>query len=318
MKECLALLQSTKPPRPLSFTPSSFVVYSFIGTATDYLIKYAADGNRLFFENTVDHIYDSETRFGSKFSFEEKIYDQMSLYESSHQDSGRCLENLYEIGKQLDGRNATDYQAVYRATSLILLFRVFHTKRLPNLFTEPISKDKKAQIKKTQGKDIQEKTTKFLFDEYYESLGGDQYAQDVSESIKTFVSAIGNQESEIFNAQFIPFGRGLSNAVSVGGADFDCLIQYNNRLILTDIKTITEPLKTQYLRQILGYALLYDSERDEFDFTSIGIYHSRSGSFRFLPINDVIEKALPGFKSVSQAREEFINAVRIGILGDAR
>lgn len=64
------------------------------------------------------------------------------------------------------------------------------------------------------------------------------------------------------------------------------------------------------LRQIIGYALLYDQKKDDFKCTDIGIYYSRSGSFRFLPIGDVMEKTLSGFKSVSQARKAFISEIK--------
>ena len=55
MKECLALLQSTQPIRLPLFTPASFVVYAFAGTTAAYLIRYAASGNSLSFENTIAH-----------------------------------------------------------------------------------------------------------------------------------------------------------------------------------------------------------------------------------------------------------------------
>lgn len=106
------------------------------------------------------------------------------------------------------------------------------------------------------------------------------------------------------------FNKAFKNSRLVGGADFDCIIEYNDRMILIDIKTITEPLSIYHLHEIIGYALLYDAEKDDFKFTDIGIYHSRSGSFRFLPIDQVIEKSLSSFKSVSQAREAFISEIK--------
>ena len=81
-----------------------------------------------------------------------------------------------------------------------------------------------------------------MFDEYYEALGGKLYAQDVSELIRTFVTAAKSQESELFNARFAVFNQALGNSGLVGGADFDCVIEYDNRLILTDIKTTIKPL----------------------------------------------------------------------------
>jgi len=298
-KECLSLLQSTKPIRQLLFTPASPVVYSFIGTATDYLIRYTANGNNLTFENTIAH---------------QALESAERLHAFTGQDFTQYLETLYKIGKQyLDGRDATDIKAVYSATALAVMDNVFRSGRLPRLFSEPIPKGKKEQIKKSEGKGFKEKTVQFLFDEYYETLGGELYAQDVSELIKMFVASIKNRESELFNAQFVVFNQALENSGLVGGADFDCVIEYNRRLILTDIKTTIKPLTIGHLRQIIGYALLYNEEKDKFKFSDIGIYYSRSGSFHFLPIDSVVEKSLSGFKSVSQAREAFISEVKTQI-----
>ena len=128
--------------------------------------------------------------------------------------------------------------------------------------------------------------------------------------VKTFVAGIACRDSELFGARFVVFNQALKNSSLVGGADFDCIIEQNRRLILTDIKTTTRPLQNEHFRQIVGYALLYDGKKDDFKFTDIGIYYSRSGSFRFLPIDSVIEKSLSNFKSVSQARKAFISEIK--------
>lgn len=357
-KECLAQLQSTKPIRQPPFTPASAVVYAFAGTTADYLIRYAASGNSLSFENTIAHQALKYAKAGL-------------ITDSKH------LADLYDIGKQyLDGRDASDPKAVYSATALAMLDNVLRSGvagRLPELFdylnhkyrqnqiaqlglrdlinktVSPhirrkqklrwIDPEVKArlwldkgqmeklgleipegektrflvdvdQVKKSLWDKIKDRPTRFLFDAYLETLDGELYTQDVSELIKTFVGAIKSRDSELFNAQLIVSNQALGNSWLVGGADFDCVIEYNNRLILTDIKTTTKRLATEHFRQILGYALLYDEKEDDFKFTDIGIYHSRSGSFRFLSMDSVIEKSLPGFKSVSLARKEFISELK--------
>lgn len=306
-KECLALLQSTKPIRQPSFTPASSVVYAFIGTTTDYLIRYTAGGNSLIFENTIAY---EALKFSGVVPIS-KGGDFEMFYDPTDHDFSQHLEQLYKIGKQyLDGRDATDHKAVYSATALAVMDNVFRSGRLPRLFSEPIPKSKKEKIKKSEGKNLKEKMTRFLFDEYYETLGGKLYAQDVSELIKTFVVATKTRGSELFNARFVVFNKALENSGLVGGADFDCVIEYNKRLILTDIKTTTKPLKIEHFRQIVGYALLYDEKKNDFKFTDIGIYYSRSGSFRFLPIDSVIEKSLSSFRSVSLARKAFISEMK--------
>ena len=146
-----------------------------------------------------------------------------------------------------------------------------------------------------------------MFEKYYnESLGGELYAQDISEVLKIFQEAIKYPKNELFNAQIVVYNQSLNNGKLVGGADFDCVIKYNNRLILTDIKTSIKPLKSEHLYQIISYALLQDEELDNFKFSDIGIYHSRSGSFRFIPIEKIIDSTLHGFNSINQARDVFL------------
>lgn len=294
-RECLGLLQSTQPLQLPGSPHASTKVYSFIGTATDYLIRYTADKNKLIFDDTIAY---QALKKG----------EHINSIMGQNQDM-RHLKNLYEIAKRyLDGRDATDHKAIYSATALSIMDNVLRSGYLPGLFS------KKSKKKKSASKDLKEDTTKLLLDEYYEELGGVLYAQDIANLISIFVTARKDPESEFFDAQFVVFNQALRNSGLVGGADFDCVIAYDNRLILTDIKTITEKLRTESLRQIIGYALLYDPKKDDFEFTDIGIYHSRSGSFRFLPLNDVIKKVCPDLNSVSRAREVFIGLLEKAIV----
>lgn len=286
-KNCLALLQSTTPIRPLSFTPSSKAVYTFMGTTTDYLIRYTANGNALHFENTI-----ASEALGFR-----------ALLKGASGEIIQHLESLFKIGKQnLDGRNASDYEAIYSATALAIMDNFFRSGLLPELFRE--------SIQKHSGRSLKEKITNDLFSKYFAILGGDQYAQDISELIRLFVKARKDPGSELFDAKFVVNNQALGNSELVEGADFDCVIETKNSLVLTDIKTTTKPLTIGHLRQIIGYALLYDDKKDNFKFTHIGIYHSRSGSFRSLPIDSVIEMTMAGFKSVGAARKAFIAAVQ--------
>lgn len=116
--------------------------------------------------------------------------------------------------------------------------------------------------------------------------------------------------SELYGAEIIVFNQALANSWLVGGADFDCVIKSKSGLTLTDIKTKTRPITIEHLRQLIGYALLHDENKDDFKFTHIGIYHARSGSFRHLPIETVIKTTLAGFESVGQAKEAFIAALK--------
>ena len=284
-KSCLALLQSTKPIWPLSFIPSSTVVHTYIGTTTDYLIRYAGNGNVLPFESTI----------ASEALARAALLGAPADHET--------IKHLFKIGKQnLDGRDASDYTAIYSATALTIMDGFFRSGRLPKLFLEAIQKH--------GGRILKEKTTNDLFGKYFASLGGDKYAQDISGLIQLFLKVCKDPRSELFEAKIVAGNQALNNSWLVEGADFDCVFESASRLILTDIKTTIKPLTIEHLRQIIGYALLYDEEKDDFKFTDIGIYHSRSGSFRSLPIDSVIEMTLVGFKSVGPARKAFIAALK--------
>lgn len=291
-KHCLALLQSAVPIPQMSFTSSLNVVPMLIGTTTDYLIRYVANGNALRFESIV----------ATRALLEARLRGEPNV--AIH------LENLLKIGKQnLDGRNACDYQAIYSATALAVMDNYFRSGHMPASFSEVSQAAQREAIKRHYGKNLDEKATNYLFSEYIAKLGGDEYIKDISELIKLFVKGSVDSASELFGAKIVVFNQSLGNSWLVGGADFDCIIASKKRLILTDIKTKTKPLTMEDLRQIIGYALLYDGDKDIFKFTHIGIYHSRSGSFRSLPVESVLEMTLADFKSVGSARKAFIAAI---------
>lgn len=282
VKECLSYFQSTKPIRPLSFNilvARPFVVHSLIGTSVDYLIRYSAMGNKLIFNETVAHQGWSLGSVGSMNDF----WDDLFLDER--------VTDLYEIGKMyMDGREAPNIEAVHSAIALSLLEKVYRSHSLPNLFmNSPEDKD-----------------TQILLNEYIEQMGGTALLEDISACMKTFISALKDPNGELFDGRIVVFNRGLGNSGLVGGADFDCVIEYNKTLILTEIKSMVKPLVIEHIRQVIGYALLYDKEKDPFQFSDVGFYHSRSGSFRFLPMDSILEKCFHDLASVDHARKEFV------------
>ncbi len=78
--DCLASLQSTKPIQIPSFKPTSFVVYGFMGTTTDYLIRYAANENILVFEKTIAYLAST--------------FDKIQV---NGNDITNHIQNLYEL-----------------------------------------------------------------------------------------------------------------------------------------------------------------------------------------------------------------------------
>lgn len=266
MKECLRFFQSTKPICPLSFNilgTKPFIVHSLIGTSVDYLIRYSAMGNKLIFNETVAHQGWSLGSCGSMNDF----WDDSSLDER--------VTDLYEIGKMyMDGREASDDECIYSAIALSIVEKVYRAGSLPNLFMTS----------------REDKDTQSLLKEYIKQMGDKALVKDIFACVKTFISAVKDPDGELFNGRIVVFNRALGNSGLVGGADFDCVIEYNKALILTEIKSMIKPLAIEHIRQIIGYALLYDEKKDPFQFSNVGFYHSRSGSFRFLSLDFILEK----------------------------
>jgi hypothetical protein len=44
--------------------------------------------------------------------------------------------------------------------------------------------------------------------------------------------------------------------------------------------------------------------------TDVGIYSARAGSFRFLPIEDMVKKYMPTYNSIAKAKKTFRKKVR--------
>lgn len=263
-----------------------------MGTTADYLIRYTAFGNNLIFSDTIAE----KSLRAAEWRFLTTEADDMVPY----------LENLYKIAKRyLDGRNATDHKAIYSAVALAVMDHFYRSGYLPRLFYEPIRRSKKIRIQRAPGRSLIEKTTRCLFDEYFELLGGELLAADLSEIVQTFVAASTYPNGELFKARLAVSNQALQNAVLVGGADFDCVIKHKQRFVLTEIKSLLKPLAVDHLRQLIGYTLLFDPKLDDFSFSNVGVYHSRSGSFRIVRVDDLIRTVLPSFKSVQHARATF-------------
>ena len=287
-RNCLNLLMDGKeihlpllaPPFPRSYYPCA-------GITIEYLISYIANNNYLDFKNTVAGSHDL-----SIFGIDEQC--------APSSEYTILLEN---VGKPyLDGRKV-DELAVYAATALSLLEGLVRSGYLPKSFGQEISSERLSQIEKLPcGKNIYEKKCFWLFDNYcFEILNWPSYVQDILTMVRLFVSAFYNPDGDMYGAKFSVF----SKALKFGSAHFDCVIQHNGHQILTDIKATVKPLEKASLRQLIGYALLHDEELDGYSITDVGIYFARSGSFRYLPINELIQQCLPSFNSIEEAKGAF-------------
>ncbi len=155
-------------------------------------------------------------------------------------------------------------------------------------------------------------TTQTLFEYFYSNtLGGHVFAEDVAQLVRIYQHSTSSQDGDLYGVTMDTTNRALANSELVGGADFDCILRVGDALVLTELKATTQRLTTDHLRQILGYALLIDEERDELSPTHVGVYHVRSGSFRSMPISDLIRKALPGLRTIQNARAKFVKPLRV-------
>jgi hypothetical protein len=296
MAWCIALnMQSTKQIIPMKYEPELQTAYSFMGTTIDYLLRYTLQGNRLSFEDSFAYKTIKSRPF-------------ILVEEAQRIIKPEYFHTLFEIGKfYLDGRDAVDEQSAYSALALAVLEHYYRSGFLPKMLTSPISSEEDFQINNLDGKSLTSKTAWFFFDKLYQSLGGKLYAYEVSELVRLFARSLHDPNSELYRAAIREGSQSLVNSKLVGGADFDCVIDCNSRSVLTDIKTTLEPVSITNFRQLLGYALLCDPDKDGFDFSDIGFYHSRSASFRFLPIERVIKECLPSLNSIKYARAAFIS-----------
>ena len=157
MIECLAALQASKPTKPLGYRPPSNVAYAFIGTTTDYLIRYNAGGNKLIFENTIAYAAQKKDIF-----YKELLPESIHVYELPFLQPGEYYMNsLSEIGMQyLDGRNASNNKAIYSATALAVMDGVYRTGFLPKLFYKSISSNEIERIGKMKGEELEIETKK--------------------------------------------------------------------------------------------------------------------------------------------------------------
>lgn len=299
MRWCLALhLQSAKPILPFSYEPELKTTYSFMGTATDYLLRYTIQGNKLCFEDS--------------FAYKPiKSRSTLIDWEAERIIRPDFFQALFNIGKfYLDGRDAVDEQSVYSALALAVLEHYYRSGCLPKILLSPTSKEEEAWINGLDGKNLDHKTAWYFFDVFYQSLGGCLFAKETAKLVMLFANTLSDRNSNLYKASLWGGGQSLVNSKLVGGADIDCIIECDGRYVLTDIKTSLEPLSITNLQQLLGYSLLYDPDKDDFEFSDIGFYHSRSASFRFLPLEQVVKECLPSFASIKHAREVFVSEIK--------
>ncbi len=117
---------------------------------------------------------------------------------------------------------------------------------------------------------------------------------------RLFLEAIQLPQGELAGAEFPVLSRGLSR-----GGRIDCVVHKDGHSILTDIKAITRPLAKSEFFQLLGYALLHDEVIDRFKITALGFYYARTGTFRYLPLDTIVQQCFPKFETLATAKRAF-------------
>lgn len=299
VRNCLKLLLNNNRPNfssNLIFDKSikhPVFIWSFIGTASDYLIRYTANNKKINFKKTI-------------------AYNGRNLSYQHYDDHSVIADVLWDIGQfGLKGSSPSSPEAVVSAVALSILDGVYRSGCLPKMLTSGISKKESNRIKKIRyGKDRDEKEVFYLFFKYLDYMGGDSLIGEVATIVRIFDTAIRDPSSDIYDIEFKVHNKALSNSRLVGGADIDCVIQKGEKFILTDIKSIKNDLKLEHIRQLVGYLLLYTKSYDRFIFTDAGIYYSRSGCFRYMPVDLLIAYIFPKLKTVNSARKVFKKFIR--------
>lgn len=295
LKKCLKLLFNTHIDFSSDFIPDKSIkrpvfIYGFIGTACDYLIRYTENNKKISFNKSIAYL---------GWDRAHTIY--------SGEDYEIITDVLWDIGQfGLKGNLPSSPEAVVSAIALSILDGVYRSGCLPKMLSSCTNKKESTRIKKIKyGKNYSEKKIFYLFFKYLEYMGGDSFINEIAAIIRIFDESLCDPKSDIYGIKFKVHNKALANSGLVGGADFDCVIQKENKYILTDIKTTKLKLKREHIRQLIGYALLYTKSYDRFPFTDVGIYYSRSGCFRYMSLELLIIYALPKLKTVSNARKKF-------------
>ena len=120
--------------------------------------------------------------------------------------------------------------------------------------------------------------------EQYELLtsGGSSLKQHLMDDLRRLMEIA--RENLVLNKPEFGTTFGLSS-IWIGGADADII----DEGCLIDIKCTKSPKQTNFLRQVIGYALL--DVDDEHRLDSVGIYLARQGIFWRVPLDDIARQA---------------------------
>lgn len=304
VRECIKLLN---PDKKTSLLPNfqRRESYSLAGLATDYLIHYSLNNNKLILSSTTaeDAIRASENRY-------KKHPDELS---QAYYDRSQYLYNIAKTG--LNGSIPIEVESIRAATALAILDIIGRVgwasvplileDELINGFTET----EKTTINTYIGDNISQKTNNYVFDRFIDAFDGDRYIKDVSNIINLFIQNRNNSQHHISQSEMIVSSKTLSNSTLVGGADIDCVLKLKDHIILTDIKTSIKGLGSYHIQQLIGYALLHDQDKDKFQVNSIGIYHSRTGELKYISLKEALE-LLFGLGSIIDIRKIFMHYLK--------
>lgn len=116
-------------------------------------------------------------------------------------------------------------------------------------------------------------------------------------------------QNELFNDKKTKFRYNpiFDLSQEIGGADADLYIIRGHGNYLLDLKTTLKPVvKEEMMQQLLGYVFLDKSNQHKF--IDIGLYLPRQNLISEWSIKEIV-KGYSDFKSVEEAKEEFINTM---------
>lgn len=146
-------------------------------------------------------------------------------------------------------------------------------------------------------------------DEYLKYIGFESLASDLSYLVGNFLEHNKSDHPDLIGAKYFCFDKTLMHAKAVGGADIDCAIVREKDISIIDYKTLLKPIDDDVTRQLISYALLWDSkwDGDSLNLTKIGIYYVRTSELKEVSLKSVFSKVFPATPTLAKTRSQLIS-----------
>lgn len=146
-------------------------------------------------------------------------------------------------------------------------------------------------------------------EEYLKYIGFESLASDLSGLVGSFLEHNKSDRPDLIGAKYFCFDKTLMHAKAVGGADIDCALVRGKDISIIDYKTLLSPIDYDVTRQLISYALLWDSkwDGDFLNLTKIGVYYVRTSELKEVSLKSAFSKVFPAVPTLAKARSQLIS-----------